>query len=342
MDTKELDKRIKRIRKYYRKNKLLLELQFILYEGFNIYIRLDYIKKLNTYRLSWFNLDVVDNIFIERTMSFECVSEQSVKNLFKDIDTYKAYKEKNKKVDSDKVILSLFDNKKTYTYEFYKYIPKEIAFLSVIFINIFNNLPSKLQWILYKLHTEIEESITSYEYTKEFSFDLFKDDIDMIFAKQIVKRGKKYYEEDKIKYLEKIDDDRYFSIVEGNEKYLVVVKYDKKNKKVQVYCSCPCEFYCKHIYAVVVAIRNKKFKKFYKIIYRNPDISMIERIMNADYQLCLGIVDNNFEIINSEGDIELVPIFNSEGVCNWKVLEDDEYMTLTKVLQEKIHDYNKK
>ncbi len=335
-----INKKIASIRKYYRKSRLILELQLILYNNYNLYIRLDYFRKIKTYRLSWFDLDDLDINYIEKSISFEWISEEIVTTIFKILDM--KYKEPevfyDYEVKEGIVILSCFDNDKEYTYKFYKYIPKKLAFLSDIFIIIFSNLPRKLQGFLIELHAELENDVTRYECKKEFSFDLFHDDINKIFAFPIIERGKKYYEENKVKFLEKIEDDRYFAIVEGTEKYLVVIKNDEKNKKMQVYCSCPCEFYCKHIYAVILAIRNNNFNRFYKINYKNSNISMWERILNFDYSLCLGIVEKNFEIVNDDGDIELVPIFDSNGKCNWQVLEDDEDMSLTRFLQDIIHD----
>ena len=149
-----------------------------------------------------------------------------------------------------------------------------------------------------------------------------------------IQRGKKYYEESRIEFLEKIDD-RYFAIVNGTEKYLVIIKYTEtdENKKMQVYCSCPCEFYCKHIYSVLLSIRNKEEKRFYKIMYKNPDKSLLERVMEFDYFLCLGVVEQNLEIINNYGEIELVPILDYKGRCNWTVLEDTEDEKLTKEIK---------
>ena len=334
------DKKVEFIRKYYKKSQLILELQLILYNTYNIYIRLDYFKKLKAYRLSWFDLDDLDINSIEKNISFENISPETVDAIFKILDRRNTDQEEfyDEELSDGKVILTLFNYGKVYTYKFFKYIPKKVAFLSDIFIIIFNNLPRKLQNFLFELHAELENDVTRYEYKKEFSFDLFNDDINKIFAFQIIDRGKKYYEENKVKFLEKIDDDRYFAVVEGTEKYLIVIKYDEANKKMQVYCSCPCEFYCKHIYAVILAIRNNNFNRFYKINYRNPNLSIMERVLSFDYQLCLGIVEKNFEIINNDGDIELIPIFDSNGKCNWQVLEDDEDMTLTRLLQDIIHN----
>lgn len=332
--------KVENIRKYYKKNQLLLELQLASYNDYNIYIRLDYFRKLKTYRLSWFDLDDLDIHFIEKNMSFEYISSETIDIIFKILDkgkiTHMEYYEED--VEDGEVILELFHSGKVYKYRFNKYIPKKLAFLSNIFIILFNNLPRKLQNFLFELHAELENNVTRYEYKKAFSFDLFNDDINQIFAFPIIERGKKYYEENKVQFLEKIDADRFFSVVEGTEKYLVVIKYNEQDNKMQVYCSCPCEFYCKHIYAVILAIRNKDFNRFYKINYKNPNLSIMDRVLNFDYELCIGIVEKSFEIINHDGEIELIPIFDSSGKCNWQILEDDENMTLARQLQDIVHN----
>lgn len=327
--------RIKMIKKHYQKNKLILDLQLYYYDGYNIYIRIDYIKKLKIYRLSWFDLDDLSYYSIEQIESYTYLTKDMIDSI---IDFLKNKEGDNEdiKLEEDQVILKIYPNNLTYTFN--KYIPKNWAFIARIFIMIFNNMPRNYQELLFKLHALLMNDVTRYEYKKEFNFDLFNDDINKIFAFQIIERGKNYYEENKVKFLEKIDEERFFAVVEGTDNYLVVIKYNDENKKMQVYCSCPCEFYCKHIYAVILAIRNSNFKRFYKIYYKNPNVSLMQRVANYDYQLCMGIIEKNFLIVNNDGEIELIPIFDSNGKCNWQVLEDDEDMSLTRLLQDIIRN----
>ena len=327
--------RIKMIKKHYQKNKLILDLQLYYYDGYNIYIRIDYIKKLKIYRLSWFDLDDLSYYSIEQIESYTYLTKDMIDSI---IDFLKNKEGDNEdiKLEEDQVILKVYPNNLTYTFN--KYIPKNWAFIARIFIMIFNNMPRNYQELLFKLHALLMNDVTRYEYKKEFNFDLFNDDINKIFAFQIIERGKNYYEENKVKFLEKIDEERFFAVVEGTDNYLVVIKYNNESKKMQVYCSCPCEFYCKHIYAVILAIRNSNFKRFYKIYYKNPNVSLMQRVANYDYQLCMGIIEKNFLIVNNDGEIELIPIFDSNGKCNWQVLEDDEDMSLTRLLQDIIRN----
>ena len=60
---------------------------------------------------------------------------------------------------------------------------------------------------------------------------LFNDNLDDIFEKHIAIRGKDYYTGGSVKFLEKVED-KYYAVVEGTQKYLVIVWYDDKKKKM--------------------------------------------------------------------------------------------------------------
>ena len=54
-----------------------------------------------------------------------------------------------------------------------------------------------------------------------------------------------------------------------------------------------------------------------------------DKIVNFKYLLCIKIIEDNFEIINKYGEIELIPILNR----NWVILEDDENRSLANDLE---------
>jgi len=101
-----------------------------------------------------------------------------------------------------------------------------------------------------------------------------------------------------------------------------------------VYCTCPCEFYCKHIYAVIKAIRKNEIRKFYKVLYINKKQNLLENTTNNKYILCSGLEEDYLEIINKYGEIELVPLLDEDNNLNFKVLEDDENKSLTKQINK--------
>lgn len=334
MENVNYEAKISLIKKYYKKDIIFLELKLINYEGFNLYMILTESKKYNSYRLSWFDLDEIKDKHIEKYICCEYIHTDIINLIKNDYAKYDVAIDYNDEFLTDKDTVIFNANIKTkksnaINVSFKKYLPKNLSILADLIIFVFKNMPRKYEGFMYELLAKLTGSTEKYEYKKEFEFDLFNDDINEIFRYPIVQRGKKYYEEDKIEFLEKIDN-RYFAIVEGTEKYIVIVKYDEKEKKTQVYCSCPCEFYCKHICAVILTIRDNKFKRFYKIMYKNPNKNLLERIMDFEYFLCLGLVEQNFEIINNYGELELVPILDVNNKYNWEILEDSEDEKLMK------------
>ncbi|MBR4178860.1 MAG: SWIM zinc finger family protein [Bacilli bacterium] len=332
MASNEYDVKLKKIKNYFKKEKLFFDMYLENYEGYYIYIRLDYYKKFKGYKLSWFDLDIVDIDNMDKSLSSEWIFDDTI-NSFNEIinklDTSKEYKYDNSK---GRVTINI-DAIKRYSVSFYKFIPSGLADISNLIFTIFNSLPRRLETFLFELHAELFGTIGKYEYKEEFKFDLFNDDLTNIFEDKIIARGKKYREEGKVSFLEKIGD-RYYAIVDGNQTYVVVISYNEKEKITQVYCSCPCEFYCKHIYAVIEAIRNKEFKAFYKISYVRSKDDLFERMMNFGFILCLSIVGDYFLVINRDNELELVSILEEDGSCNWKVFDEDENETLSKKIEE--------
>lgn len=332
------NEKISLIKKYYKKYPTFLELTLLDYEGYNLYITLNEFKKDGSYRLSWFDLDKIENKNVEKYLSCEYIDPNIIKLIEEDFLKYNVSSKYNDELLTDKNIVLLKANIKTKEDEFIdvsfkKYLPHSLAHLADLIIFIFKNMPKKYEGFLFEILAKLTNTTEKYEYKNEFDFDLYdEEDLDKLFSYQITQRGKKYYEESRIKFLEKIED-KFYAIVEGNEKYLVIIKYNEEERKIQVYCSCPCEFKCKHMYAVIMAIRNKEYNRFYKIMYKNPDKSLLERVMEFDYLLCIGVVEQNLEIINNYGEIELVPILDIKGRYNWQVLEDSEDEKLTKQIK---------
>ena len=334
---KNIDK-ISLIKKTFKRENIVLELSLLNYSGCNLYIFLIQSRKMNNCKLYWFDLNEIKDKKIKKYISCENI-EVNVLNYVKSIysnyvinDGYKT------PIINDKNIVSLNANIRTgntdvINFSFNRYLPKELENLSNLFIFIFKNIPKKYEGLLYMILAKLTDSTEKYEYKENFEFDLFKGNIDKIFQYQIVERGKKYYEEDKVTFLEKIND-KYFAVVEGSKKYVVIIRYHEKEKIMQVYCDCPCEFFCKHVYAVILAIRNGDFKRFYKIMIKDKNQDLYEKIVNFDYLLCLGIYGKSFEIINKYGFLESIPIFDEKGEICWEVLEDTDGQKLAKQLKK--------
>ena len=324
------DNILSKIKKYYKHNKLLLEMYLEDYHDNYIYIRIDYFIKLKGYRLSWIDLKLYDNN-IDKIINYEYISNDIIDRL---IGMLSKIKIDNKDIDSKfrvSINSDIIDDKKIV---FNRYIPKDNIVLFDMINLLFEYLPKRLNIFLQELNASILGNENKYKINDSFKFDLLNDSLDNIFNKEIIKRGEEYYNEGRVFFLEKIDD-TYYSVVGGNGRlYVVVIKEDKVNKEIRVKCACPCEFYCKHICAVIMAIRNNKFRKFYKITPMNRDLSLLDRITNFIFILTIGIDDAGINYLVIEDDmIKILPVLDG-GINKWEVLEDDKDLSLTKRLDE--------
>lgn len=77
----ECRKKIDLIRKYFRKDKMFLELILFNYSGYYIYVRIDYLKKTKSYKLSWFDLDKVLDNNIDKYSSFEYMEDNIINDI---------------------------------------------------------------------------------------------------------------------------------------------------------------------------------------------------------------------------------------------------------------------
>lgn len=315
------------------KDKTIVKLSITNYEEQNIYIVLNASKKSNNYYLSWINLNLIEDKKIEPFINYQYIEEGYITYLTEKLNNTKLPKKYIVESSTENSIkLKIELNNISYIYEFNNYLPYDLEpLLGCVFLSIFDYLPKLLTSVLNKLISLYNGTNWLYEYKKTFDFDLETGNINDLFEDKIIERGDAYYKMNKVKYLEKIEN-KYFAVVEGNNnnKYVVIINYDKEAKKMNVYCDCPCEFYCKHIYAVLKNIKNKHQNRFYKIAYKKNSINLLERIMNFDYLLCLGIIADNFEVINKNGQIEYIPILNN----NWEVIEDDMNRSLLKRINE--------
>jgi len=325
------NKLLTQVKKHYKNTNLLFDLYLENYHTFYIYIRLDYYKKLKCYRISWIDLAHISKNNIDSVISYEYLpleAFEQFKNIIKNIHINN-YDEVNG--ENNVVTVNNYINDNKFNFHFNRYIPKEISQLFNALIVLFDNLPIKLNGFLQEMAAEINGNKNKYEYRESFNFDLFNDDLESVFEYQIIERGEKYFEENRVFFLEKIKDE-YFAVVGGEELYVINIAYDEINKIIKTYCSCPCEFLCKHLVAVILAIRNNRFRNFYKLTHKG---NLLDKVMNFNFLLSIGIDDqgNNYLIIE-DGLIKLLSIKNKDGLSEWEVLEDDDKNTITNRLKE--------
>lgn len=324
------------INKHFKKQKVvnILELEFIKYLNTNLYIRLDYYKKDYVYRLTWINLDLCTEHNLLNFLNVEMVASEVCEYIIKIVQN-KAFNSKKlpKKYDDDIVKIKL--NTKSLMpgsnqLEFYRYLPIEYNYLVDVFVILSKNLPSKLDEFFIRVLGAISGQSEKYDYVSTIKFNLKKDDISKIIKPHIIERGKNYIEH--IKFIEKIEDS-YYAVIEGENSYIIVIREVEKNKLL-MQCSCPCDFYCKHIYAALKAIQDGTVKKFYKVIFNNNNTDLLDRLTNNDYILCIGAYEDRLRLINVHGEIGLLPILDDQGNCPWTILDDDEDKNLEKYIEQ--------
>ncbi len=124
---------------------------------------------------------------------------------------------------------------------------------------------------------------------KERNLDNLHDSIEQwlsMAGQKIVGRGREYYRNGHIISLELLDDGSFEAEVEGSDDdYEVSVEVNPKtNKIVRCFCDCPYDYgdVCKHIAAVLMAIRDGKFQKntVSSVNAKEPDFR--EVILQAD------------------------------------------------------------
>lgn len=280
------DKKISLIKKFllkYKNYNPFIELTLDNYNGYNLFITMSFDKKNNILKLFYVDLDAFNPNKIKYFINEQLVFPDFYDNLLNILNNEKLenFVDINPLYpDRVKMIINTLD-KRNYSFEFSRYISHNHIALSVIIVKIFDYLPYMLQIFNDTMHDLLLDRVN--DYNKIYNFDLFNDDINLIFHNDIIERSKEY----NVSFLEKIGN-MYYAVVSGTNDYLVTIYYDDKKNISHFYCSCPCDFNCKHIATVIRAIRNKEVKKFYKLAY-NKGIDLIDRLLNKNFILCLDV-----------------------------------------------------
>lgn len=323
------------IDKYFKKKKTILFVELLLenYNNRNLYFRIDFYKKDRVYKLSFIDLDHIESNNLEMWIN-TCNIEPDAVYFIEDFFNNSNFNNNMIEESENRVSINCYFKRHTHI-EFTRFLPIELFSLTEFLIIIFNNSPKKIEGLFFEIVSLITGNNNKYTYNDIFKFDLFNGDIDKLFDKDEIIRGKKYYEDNQIKFLEKIDT-RYFAVVEGADDYVIIIDYDENEKLTKLFCSCPSNSYCKHLYAVILAIRNNQFKKFYKLVYEKEKTTYLQRLMDFEFYLCIGLEQIGLKIVNKDGNIEVVPLMDANNKCYWKVIEDDDNMNLTKKINNVI------
>ena len=99
-------------------------------------------------------------------------------------------------------------------------------------------------------------------YEEDLDLELLADEIDDLFEPQIKMRGKDYYYKNMV-YSCNETSDGYIAFVQGSDfakEYEVKIEKNESGRIKAITCNCPYLNYCKHEYATILYLRNKKVK----------------------------------------------------------------------------------
>lgn len=291
----------------------LFDIYFSNYLGYDLFVQVARCKKKDSVRVS----------FIDFNGSGEVVklyySDDVCRNIIKTIKGQicdKSYIDG--RIKHDNVYINSYINSQYF--EFSRYIPNDLMFLEDFFFLIFELIPRCYDVIFRKMIIKENHRLSYSSYYDGLDFDLFNDDIDLIFNSDVIKKGNKLYKARKALFLERFDN-KYYAVYDDD--VIVRVRYDKLEGKLYFGCSCDDNL-CGYVYATLKFISNKIiFSKFYKIIDISSTHNLLDILERGEYCLCIGVRDGNYRVIDSKGDIYNLPIL-VDGKSQFAILEDED------------------
>lgn len=105
----------------------------------------------------------------------------------------------------------------------------------------------------------------------DYSYEDLLEQYEYEFNSTIKYRGKNYYEQRNVVNCYKAGKNKFIGFVKGSQLKPYKVKIEIDDDEINMECTCPCDFPCKHEYAVLKAISNYEFSE----IELKPEIKNI-------------------------------------------------------------------
>ena len=308
----------------------------ILFDGYNgndILVRFDFVKSMSAFKIVWIDLNYIDRKRFEQYINMQIVTKFLSTRLVEIVDNIH---EPSGEIYNDNILgdrVNIFINSKNgmFNYNFDRFLPSEWQFLADLLVIIFSYLPRNMDCFLNEMFGKLDGLEESFNAKKPVKINIKdKESIKKYFKPVIINRGKKYFEEGKVLFLDKIGN-RYIGLVEGTRPYAVIV--DMINDEyVLLWCNCEYNGFCKHTYALIEAINHGFIRKFYKV-KRVNEKSILENITNVSYDLSIGVNGKNIILITNEGELIAEPI-KANGKFRFEIIEDDDDLSLSKYFDE--------
>ena len=318
-------------------HELIMSIYLCNYNGNDIYIRFDFVRKISAYKISWVDLKFLDNKKIDFYISSQIVTKFLATKLIDVLDKIeepnKAYL--NDSIKGDRVEIITYIKDKPYEFVFDRFLPLEWKALVDPIVIIFSNLPRSMECFLNEIFGKLDGRENIYNALKPIKFNLFDDDLKDLFDEKTIIHSRKLFDIGAVSFLEKVED-KYVAVV--NDYKTSVVEFIRVDDEFVLFtCNCGKNILCEHICTALIALRNNKFNNFYKVKYVGRGISLFEKVIDGSYYLCYGVDEDKLLIISNDGNILKVPIID-KGKVVFEVLEDDDDCSLSKI----INDYKNK
>lgn len=307
-----MDNSILVIQKYLKKKKerILLDLYIRDYNKSNFYIALVFNKRIEKFKVLFVPLDVCENKYIDDYVCYQFIDISSVNYILNTInDNDKLIRNDifrnkiNKYINSYYIEINTHINKRDYKFVTTRYIPSEWLFMFDVIVTLFERIPSFMNELCREILAVFSNSNEAIDYKYSIDFDLVNDDFSTLLFDTS--------EVHEVLFLEFIGG-KYFAIVND---VLVVVEYNPR-KILNLYCSSDDDSY---IYSVLVAIRNKSYKKFYKLMVVDDKHDF--EVGVAEYYLCYGLEKDKFLIVSGDKLETLDKRLYEDGLI--KILDSD-------------------
>ena len=320
-------------------HELVMSIYLNNYNSNNIYIRVDYVRALSIYKVVWVDLNFFNPKKMDAYLNSQMVTKYIAVKLIEQLNKIKIDSDYvfNDKIIGDRVEIVTYLKDTPREYVFDRFLPLEWEPFIDLFAMIFSYLPRGMEIFLHEIFAKFDGTEERFNCTKPVKFDLFVDEMTDVFRKMVITRGESCFNNEQVKFSEKVDDNYYVSLVEEDGKVFVPIVRLVDDEHVHMWCNCKCDYYCKHIYAVIKSIRENKLNNFYKVRYTGKEESLLEKVTISNYYLCYGIKDGKLLLINDDGSLFPCDIVQ-KGKVVFEVLEDDDDCTLSKQLKE----YDKK
>lgn len=316
-----------------RGHELVMSIYLSNYNGNNIYIRFDYVRKLAVYKIVWVDLNYFNPKHIEDYLSMQLVTKFLSLKIVERMMEVKQESDYsfNDNIIGDRVEILTYFNNAPKEYIFDRFIPLEWDFLIDPLAMIFSYLPRSMEVFLNEMFGKFDGLEEKYNYLKPVKFDLNNGDVKELFKDKYITKGKKLFEDGKVKYLEKLEN-KYYALIEDKVPYLILLN-EVDDEHVVMWCNCKTQTYCEHIYATLLALRKRKFNNFYKVKYTGREETMLEKITISNFYMSFGIQNDKLLIVTSEGSVYPADIVQN-GKVAFEVIEDDDECSLSKKLDE--------